>query len=98
MTAPAELVIEVTADDIRLGERTHACRCPVARAVARATGGSIDEADVAAAAGKMNVTFPDGTFAEYALPQEVDAFMDAFDHGRPVAPFTFTARRIGGES
>lgn len=90
MSAPAELVIEVTAQDIALGEPTHACRCPVARAVARAIGGSIDRADAAAGAGRVSTAWPDGTFAHYELPAEVDAFMDDFDHGRPVAPFSFT--------
>lgn len=94
MTAPAELVIEVTADDIRLGKPHDACLCPIARAIARLLGAD----DVAVGLNDMCATFLPGDLAltERDLPVEAARFIADFDDGRPVAPFTFTARLTHG--
>lgn len=95
MTAPAELVISVTADDIALGERESACRCPIARAVARLLGVTTNsEQHVAVERTEMDVWFPADPSATvaYLLPVGAGRFITAFDSGDAVEPITFTAR------
>lgn len=92
MTAPAELVIEVTADDIAKGIPCSLCLCPIALAVARLRGTSSSEVIV----NTGTVSFPDydadGEWVSYEIPDEAGQFVRDFDGGAPVAPFTFTAR------
>ncbi len=102
MSAPAELVIEVTADDIRLGEKRSLCFCPVARAIARLRGTAPVNADEEAnvIVSTVSADIPDeddgdGPWVSYCMPPEAAAFIEAFDNGREVAPFTFTARLAG---
>jgi len=101
MTAPAELVIEVTADDIRLGVPGNMCRCPVAIAAVRALGG--DWAGYLAVEeygddGELQVSlyasmYALHPYAAYPLPYWAADFVARFDEGdHPVEPFTFTAR------
>lgn len=95
MTAPAELVIEVTEQDIRLGEPCMSARCPVAIACGRlfpAVAGRI-------IAGRHLLIIPgvanpnDASLdAYYDLPEDARQLMRAFDLGEKVTPFTFTAR------
>ena len=92
MSAPAELVIEVTAEDIRLGEKHSACRCPIARAAARLMGAPLGDAPVAVGGPTMGTYWPDLTTADYELPASAVSFIEAFDTGDAVKPFTFTAR------
>ncbi len=79
--------IEVTADDIAMGQRGSCCKCPIALAVARAL--------------KLNGMVVDvnglrvfvGAFGRprrvYGLPENARAFVDAFDAGRATRPFEF---------
>jgi hypothetical protein len=102
---PAELVIEVTADDIRLGVPGNVCRCPVAIAAVRALGGDwagylaveedIDEVLQVSLYASSRAVDP---YAAYPLPDDAAHFVGRFDDGEPVEPLTFTARRIGGPS
>lgn len=99
MTAPAELVIEVTAEDIRLGRPGEACRCPVALAAARAAGASTDDEDVVVSGTFIAVTWP-GTLvpATYGMPPEARLFVALFDGIAAcddLVPFTFTATLDG---
>jgi hypothetical protein len=83
--------VEVTAEDIAKGERAECGRCPVALACKRVLPGarvmvdgcSIDFTLKPAGEGEWD----DWTSIE--APAEVDAFIQAFDDGHPVAPFAF---------
>lgn len=73
--------IRVTREDIERGKRTDSCRCPVARAVRRATrkkfvAVGVEDIDVGS-----QVTVP--------TPSIVATFIRAFDARRPVQPFAF---------
>lgn len=103
MSAPAELVIEVTAEDIALGDRGNVCLCPVARAACRLLGVPVpsDEqpvGSVTAYGGGLDIwRASDCDWDNYLIPQEAVHFIHAFDSGEEVTPFTFTAR-LDGES
>jgi hypothetical protein len=98
VTAPAELVIEVTADDIASGIGQDCAKCPIALAAARLypmariyVGGELTR--------EISAYWPEAAF--YEMPDEAVDFTLAFDCDEPVAPFTFTARltaRSGGAS
>jgi len=77
------LQIRVTRDDIRKGIPENVHMCPIARAVRRA--------------GRERVTVDDCIATRtknFELPDVAQRFMRSFDWGRPVKPFTFTAKRI----
>jgi hypothetical protein len=102
VSTPAELVIEVTADDIASGKPGSPCQCPIALAAIRALG-EFEGVLKAETAGALWIAlYRDSIdwepYATYSLPKDVVAFVELFDNDRPVAPFTFTARRIGGAS
>lgn len=100
MTAPAELVIEVTADDIAKGVVGDGCRCPIALAVARQLGIEAAEGNLAVMDCMVKVGYGDDYLwrDRYRLPIEAEEFIEAFDCQDEVQPFTFAARRIGGQS
>ena len=92
MSAPAELVIEVTADDIARGVANDCATCPIALAARRLhptariyVGGELTR--------EIVTYWPER--ACYDMPDEAVDFVATFDEGRPVAPFTFTASRKG---
>ena len=74
--------VEVTAKDINKGRVCNGQYCPVALAVGR-TGrfilGKIFVANTRVYAGD----------AKYSLPKKAIAFIEKFDEGRPVKPFSF---------
>lgn len=77
--------IHVTQDDIRKGCRCNSALCPVARAVARATGQST-------LAGSIDIRSYTPTCRLYFRvkpPKSVVRFIAAFDAGKPVKPFAF---------
>lgn len=99
MTAPAELVIEVTQADIDNGVPGNMCRCPVAIAAVRALGG--DWAGYLAVEEKASEVLQVslyasrcalGPYAAYPLPGDAADFVARFDDEDTVVPFTFTAR------
>lgn len=73
------MVIEVTEEDILLGKREDCYKCPVARAVERATG------EPCSVRGGY-ITFDEG---QLRYPISVGAFTLRFDRGWMVTPFTF---------
>lgn len=96
MTAPAELVIEVTADDIAQGVRQDPCRCAIALAVARLTGTPAQEGYLAITDSQVKIGRGAGRWLNrYRLPYEAEEFIEDFDGGHEVQPFTFTARLRG---
>jgi len=93
MSAPAELVIEVTQDDIAKGVNNECMWCPVALAARRALGWPSDPS------GGLEVLGTDDGHAvmvaggpAWMLPPEASEFIEAFDHGDAVTPSTFIAR------
>jgi len=78
------LKIRVTAKDIRTGKREQSDTCPVALAVARATGMTPQ-----VYADHVLVWVKDG-FYNVTLPGKVQRFIDSFDNQFQVEPFAFT--------
>jgi len=88
--------VNVTQDDLDKGEACSSCRCAVARACLRA----VPEADHVSVEPQdksylppVSITFccpgwPHGSFTVLA-PQIVAEFVDRYDRGKPVQPFSF---------
>jgi len=76
--------VEVTAEDIMLGERQNRCHCPIALAVARAVPG------VYVGVGNRIVDLINNVdFKQVYLPKEAQEFIESFDNLEPVEPFSF---------
>lgn len=78
-------MIEVTAEDIEKGFRMDSRCCPIARACARAFG---HEATVDTLFIVDRAAFEEDD-VEYHTPQSAVTFIEEFDAGRPVEPFSF---------
>ncbi len=75
--------IKVTKTGIAKGKKGDGAYCPVARAM-RAVGFK------KVLAGKVNLSYAVPSGEEYiTTPREVTKFMQEFDSGQPVKPFTF---------
>ena len=74
------MIITVTAEEIKRGNRQDCFKCPVARATSRATSKS-------AWVGYFTMGL-DGRKAR-KLPKKVASFVSRFDSGKPVKPFSF---------
>lgn len=72
--------IHVTREDIDLGERGSCLSCPIALAVKR-------QADIASV--RVEVASIRVGSAKAILPDEARRFVDHFDYGRDVHPFSF---------
>lgn len=72
--------IEVTAQDIRRGKKADPDHCPVARALRRA---GLPKAW----AGDSHYGWGEET-ASWPLPKRAKRFIEAFDNGMPVRPFS----------
>lgn len=81
MTAKTQVLVDVTADDIRLGVRSSACECPVARAVKRATG----KQTVRVTPGAITI----GGMTVLNTTSKIYDFIVAFDAGKMVEGFDF---------
>jgi hypothetical protein len=92
VSAPAELVIEVTAGDIARGIAEDCEKCPIALAARRLHPTA--RVHVGGELAREIVTYWPG-MSRYDMPDEAVDFVTAFDKGAPVAPFTFTASRKG---
>lgn len=82
--------ITVTADDIKNGLRGSACNCPIARAIWK------HRHVTKVAVGRIGCTvwYTDAEKGvSYMLPPAAHAFIDLFDVGFRVQPFTFTMRK-----
>ncbi len=77
---PKEYVIQVTEDHIRLGKRSNCRECPVALAVRE---------ELPAAKILGTVLIVETPWLKIHLPKKVTEFIEAFDHFRPVEPFSF---------
>lgn len=83
--------IEVTEEDIKDGVRENVKQCPVARAVLR----QLDFAEVVEVSmGGIDINFdvPGRKFIRYKIPKKVMRFIQRFDEGKSVKPFSFVLR------
>lgn len=79
------VTVDVTQDDIRDGVRGQCYRCPVARAISR-----LLVSTVLAQVTPGLVVFPAcGTVPPVPLPEHAGRWIDAFDGGYNVRPFSF---------
>jgi hypothetical protein len=77
------VTIEVTAEDIARGQKFYCSNCPVALAASRALGHP-----VVAGANVMYVRV--GGYPTLELPPVAKSFIEDFDSGENVSPFSFT--------
>lgn len=80
------VTVEVTAEDIERGKPRAACDCPVALAAGRVF--ESPHVGVFRVGDDLDL-FVLG-FGQMRPSEEMRRFVDDFDAGRPVAPFTFT--------
>ena len=92
-----QVTVDLTQQDIDDGHRAVACRlsrecnCPVSHAVARAGFDNPKVRHNTFTAGDVTgYLHSKGTRRRYALPYEAARFIEHFDDGRHVEPFTFT--------
>ena len=83
--------VEVTAQDIRRGKRGTCQLCPVAKTVKRVLGRGYR----VSICDDIYVTAVKGDIGEvsFNMPVEAQTFINNFDYGRPVKPFSFVAVR-----
>lgn len=82
--------IEVTKKDIKGGKRGDGYSCPIALAVRRTLGINIISVD------NISVDFPfEGKGFSAEIPTKVQRFIDSFDDGQDVKPFSFILKGEG---
>lgn len=86
-----EITINVTWEDIENGIPGTPVYCPIAQAAKREMIGCTN---FAVGSFIMWVMGLDRRYLEFALPPEATMFIEAFDTGRDVEPFKFTARKV----
>lgn len=74
------MVVNVTQEDIDLGQHSHCTKCPVALAISRAI-----KEDLVSVAYSFCLIGAD----KYQLPEEVSSFITHFDLSESVLPFSF---------
>lgn len=80
--------IKVTQDDIDVAEQGSSMYCPIAYAAKRVF--NTDEVDVASTLDVSTDELSESLV--YELPQKATRFIEDFDDGKTVKPFTFIAR------
>jgi len=80
------LKIDVRKTNIRKGIRSTPKLCPIALA-----GRRVSHKEVVVDGTYLSLTCGDEELS-YTLPKKARRFVDRFDAGKPVKPFTFTAR------
>lgn len=94
---PAEVVVSVTIADIAAGVPTAPCLCPIARAAPRQLGEFDGQLRVDEDLNGLRIALyrrasdAEEEYAVYSLPVAARGFVHAFDDGRVVLPFEFTA-------
>ena len=78
------ITVHITAEDIATGARWSAFGDPVTIAICRATGRSLDSKDVSTS--RYGIVIGSSVFPTPALVAE---FIEEFDAGHKVIPFTF---------
>lgn len=88
---PARLEIEVTTEDLCRGVKGDDLFCPIALAAQRALRGTGAEAVVVWLANM--IVYRKDDVVVYAMPEEAQSFVQAFDRAQPVRPFRATLRK-----
>lgn len=91
MKFPHTIKISVTQDHINNGARLHCSECPIALAALDV----LPEDSQVSVFPTLRVYFPGyvrGT--PYELPETALTFIETFDFGAPVSPFTFEAKLL----
>jgi hypothetical protein len=83
------MIVRVTQGDIRRGIQYHVHRCPIAKAVGRLTHKKVAVGFKIRSRVVVCLVGP----ATYELPSVATRFIDRFDAGKIVSPFTFTATK-----
>ena len=83
MTKPK--LVTVKAIDIKTGKKSIPCKCPIALAVCRAMRLPVGEVSV------MNEIVVGSVW--FKLTKKADRFIERFDSGQSVKPFSFYLRR-----
>lgn len=82
--------INVTAEDIKNGARVHCCICPVSLAIRRALNQPINlENYFNVQTGFMLISIVGEEVKRYNTPKSVQRFINKFDMGKEVKPFSF---------
>lgn len=85
--------IRVTEEHIANGIRSNTESCPVALAILDATGWNKGDVDVGGETiDRVEGMFPNWNFTHYHCPKKVQKFVDRFDEGKPVRPFSFVLK------
>lgn len=80
--------------DIKRGLRKDCGACPIARATKRALGLRMSTEGVVVSS-DIIIPQKDSYFGRiYTLPKKAEHFIDRFDDGRDVKPFSFVARLV----
>ncbi len=85
-----QVMVAVSAEDIRQGERNNCAKCPVGLALARTLGPRYPGAKFMAGSMLGRILPARGGLISFEMPKDAEHFMFAFDAKKPVEPFTFT--------
>lgn len=78
--------ISVTAEHINAGEQRDCADCPVALAIKD----TLHPLSIEITDDFIHFGLPGGRYSPVHTPENVSYFVDKFDDGQPVQPFTFT--------
>ena len=87
-----EFKVCVNKDDIRLGKRTRAARCPVARATKRSLKAKGHKVKLVLITSCAEIRIEDREVYECRLPREALKFGALFDNKKPVKPVSFVIK------
>ncbi len=83
------MLIEVTAEDIRLGKRDHCYRCPIARAIARELKVPLSRKYVEVTEKNVFLTTSEVILKKAKLSKRAAKFVKDFDNKKTPQPFKF---------
>lgn len=83
--------INVLDSDIKTGRKYNPNRCPVAKAIRRTVGKS-NLYSTMVFISSVEMVFKNKTFFELILPKKVEDFINSFDRGLKVKPFSFSLK------
>lgn len=83
------MLIEVTAEDIRLGKRDHCYLCPIARAIARELKVPLSRQYVEVTEKNVFLTTSEVILKKAKLSKRAEKFVKDFDNKKTPHPFKF---------
>jgi len=87
-----EITVDVTSEDILCGCRANCINCPIARAIDRVIPQNYHASVLY---GHANIYLTETCLYKYSytLPREARSFIEDFDSGNKVSPFSFKATK-----